>query len=53
MPLSGSLFAQRMGVLVDADSPVAKAYSTAKAAEEYDCNFRLNPNHEARLHDGG
>jgi hypothetical protein len=47
MPLSRSLLAQRL------DSPVAKARSSVKATGEYAYNFGLNPEPEARWHEGG
>lgn len=52
-PLSCSLVGQRMDVFVEQGSLAARAYAGTRATEEYYCNFGLNPDYEARLHEGG
>lgn len=52
-PLSCSLVGQRMEVLIEAETLAAAAYSATAAAEEYYCNFGLNPDYEAALEEGG
>lgn len=52
-PLSCSLVGQRMEVLIEAETLAAAAYSATAAAEEYYCNFGLNPDYEAALEKGG
>ena len=52
-PLSCSLKGLAMEVLIDPESRVAEIYGATRVAEEYYCNFGLNPEYEDKLHDAG
>jgi CTP synthase (UTP-ammonia lyase) len=52
-PLSCSLKGLTMDVLIDPDSRVAEIYGSTRVAEEYYCNFGLNPEYQGKLHDAG
>jgi CTP synthase (UTP-ammonia lyase) len=52
-PLSCSLVGQTMSVQLVRGSRAAELYGREQAAEQYYCNFGLNPEHQERLHDGG
>jgi CTP synthase (UTP-ammonia lyase) len=51
--LTCSVAGQRMEVRLSGDSRAAGFYGRTETAEEYYCNFGLNPEHQQRLHDGG
>jgi CTP synthase (UTP-ammonia lyase) len=51
--LSCSPAGQRMEVRLADGSRAAQFYERTETAEEYYCNFGLNPEHQRLLHDGG
>lgn len=53
VPLSCSLVGKRMQVHLQAGSRAASAYGRLIAAEQYYCNFGLNPSMEQALDSGG
>jgi CTP synthase (UTP-ammonia lyase) len=52
-PLSCSLVGQTMTVRLVSGSRAAHFYGQQEAAEQYYCNFGLNPEHQELLHEGG
>ncbi len=52
-PLSCSLVGQTMSVRLVPGSRAAHFYGDEEVAEQYYCNFGLNPEHQQRLHDAG
>ena len=52
-PLSCSLRGLTMEVHVEPGSEAAKQYGAIRAAEQYYCNFGLNPEYQAQLHEAG
>ncbi len=52
-PLSCSLKGLTMDVLIEPGSRVAQVYGSTCVAEEYYCDFGLNPEHQDKLHEGG
>jgi CTP synthase (UTP-ammonia lyase) len=52
-PLSCSLFGQVMRVRIEPGTRAAAAYGATEAQERYYCNFGLNPEHQAELHEHG
>jgi CTP synthase (UTP-ammonia lyase) len=51
--LACSLVGQTMSVRLESGSRAAGFYGRAEATERYYCNFGLNPEHQAELHEGG
>jgi CTP synthase (UTP-ammonia lyase) len=51
--LSCSVVGQTMNVRLEPGSRAAAFYGEAEVAEQYYCNFGLNPAHQQRLHEGG
>jgi CTP synthase (UTP-ammonia lyase) len=51
--LSCSLAGQKMAVKLSGDSRAAQFYARTEIAEEYYCNFGLNPEHQRLLDEGG
>lgn len=51
--LSCSLVGQTMSVRLEPGSRAASFYEQDEVAEQYYCNFGLNPAHQGRLHEGG
>lgn len=52
-PLSCSLVGTTMAVTLDPGSSLAGIYGRTQIEEQYYCNFGLNPQYEAAVHDGG
>lgn len=52
-PLSCSLAGQTLRIALASGSRVAEAYGAVDIEERYYCNFGLNPEHQALLHDRG
>lgn len=51
--LACSLAGQRLDVQLVPGSQAAACYGVGSAVERYYCNFGLNPEYQARLHEGG
>jgi len=52
-PLSCSLKGRKMDVQLEPESRIAELYGATRVAEEYYCNFGLNPDYQGRLHEAG